>query len=111
MYPSTTNKLGEPIADINIASEAGLFRTLASRVQAAESIDTPKGAGLFTAFAPTENAFAELPANIVKGLLKDIPQLEKVPTYHTGSGKSTTVDAVELKPVKTVEAAGVTIDD
>jgi uncharacterized surface protein with fasciclin (FAS1) repeats len=99
------------MADIvDTAIKAGSFSTLVSAVQAAGLVDTLKGAGPFTVFAPTDEAFAKLPAGTVEGLLKDIPQLKKILTYHVVSGKVMAADVVKLKSAKTVEGSDVTID-
>jgi uncharacterized surface protein with fasciclin (FAS1) repeats len=99
------------MADIvDTAIKAGSFSTLVSAVQAAGLVDTLKGAGPFTVFAPTDEAFAKLPAGTVEGLLKDIPQLKKILTYHVVSGKVMAADVVKLTSAKTVEGSDVTID-
>ncbi len=99
------------MADIvDTAIKAGSFSTLVSAVQAAGLVDTLKGAGPFTVFAPTDEAFAKLPAGTVEGLLKDIPQLKKILTYHVVSGKVMAADVVKLKSAKTVEGSDVAID-
>jgi uncharacterized surface protein with fasciclin (FAS1) repeats len=99
------------MADIvDTAVKAGSFSTLVSAVQAAGLVDTLKGTGPFTVFAPTDEAFAKLPAGTVEGLLKDIPQLKKILTYHVVSGKVMAADVVKLTSAKTVEGSDVTID-
>ncbi len=89
---------------IDTAVAAGSFKTLAAALTAADLIDTLKGAGPFTVFAPTDDAFAKLPAGAVDGLLADKAKLAKVLTYHVVSGK---VLAADLKSgdVKTVEGS------
>ena len=75
------------MADIvDTAVAAGSFTTLVAAVQAAGLVDTLKSAGPFTVFAPTDDAFKKLPAGTVEGLLKDIPKLTQVLTYHVVSG-------------------------
>jgi uncharacterized surface protein with fasciclin (FAS1) repeats len=99
------------MADIvDTAVQAGSFSTLVAAVQAAGLVDTLKGAGPFTVFAPTDEAFAKLPAGTVEGLLKDIPQLKKILTYHVVSGKVMAADVVKLTSAKTVEGSDVKID-
>jgi uncharacterized surface protein with fasciclin (FAS1) repeats len=106
-----TEKLGEFMADIvDTAVNAGSFTTLVAAVKAAGLVDTLKGAGPFTVFAPTDEAFAKLPDGTVEGLLKDIPQLKKILTYHVVSGKVMAADVVKLTSAKTVEGSDVTID-
>lgn len=99
------------MADIvDTAVAAGSFNTLVAAVKAAGLVDTLKSAGPFTVFAPTDEAFAKLPAGTVDGLLKDIPQLKKILTYHVVSGKVMAADVMNLKSAKTVEGSEVKID-
>ena len=99
------------MADIvDTAVSAGSFTTLVAAVQAAGLVDTLKGAGPFTVFAPTDEAFAKLPEGTVEALLKDIPKLTKILTYHVVSGKVLAADVVKLKSAKTVEGSEVKID-
>ncbi len=95
---------------VDTAVNAGSFNTLVAAVKAAGLVDTLKGAGPFTVFAPTDDAFAKLPAGTVDALLKDIPQLKKILTYHVVSGKVLAADVVKLKSAKTVEGTEVKID-
>ncbi|WP_414581738.1 fasciclin domain-containing protein [Scytonema sp. PCC 10023] len=99
------------MADIvDTAVNAGSFSTLVAAVKAAGLVDTLKGAGPFTVFAPTDDAFAKLPAGTVDALLQDIPKLKKILTYHVVSGKVTSADVVKLKSATTVEGTEVKID-
>jgi uncharacterized surface protein with fasciclin (FAS1) repeats len=99
------------MADIvDTAVSAGSFTTLVAAVQAAGLVETLKGAGPFTVFAPTDEAFAKLPAGTVEALLKDIPKLTKILTYHVVSGKVMAADVVKLTSAKTVEGSEVKID-
>ncbi len=99
------------MADIvDTAVKAGSFSTLVAAVKAAGLVETLKGAGPFTVFAPTDDAFAKLPAGTVDALLKDIPKLKKILTYHVVSGKVMAADVVKLKSAKTVEGSEVKID-
>ncbi len=99
------------MADIvDTAVSAGSFTTLVAAVQAAGLVDTLKGAGPFTVFAPTDEAFAKLPAGTVEALLNDIPKLTKILTYHVVSGKVLAADVVNLTSAKTVEGSEVKID-
>ncbi len=95
---------------IDTAVGAGSFKTLAAALTAANLVDTLKGAGPFTVFAPTDDAFAKLPQGTVDELLKDIPKLTKILTYHVVSGKVMAADVVKLKSAKTVEGSEVKID-
>ena len=96
---------------IDTALAAGSFKTLAAAVTAAGLIDTLKGAGPFTVFAPSDDAFAKLPAGTVEGLLKDIPTLTKILTYHVVAGKVMAADVMTMdgKAAKTVNGADIKI--
>lgn len=96
---------------IDTAVAAGSFNTLAAAVTAAGLVDTLKGAGPFTVFAPTDEAFAKLPAGTVEALLADIPKLTAILTYHVVAGKVMAADVVGLngKSAKTVNGAEVAI--
>jgi uncharacterized surface protein with fasciclin (FAS1) repeats len=99
------------LADIiDTAVKAGSFNTLVAAIKAANLVDTLKGAGPFTVFAPTDEAFAKLPEGTVDKLLKDIPKLTKILTYHVVSGKVLSGDVVKLKSATTVEGSDVKID-
>jgi uncharacterized surface protein with fasciclin (FAS1) repeats len=99
------------MADIvDTAVAAGNFKTLVTAVKAADLVDTLKGKGPFTVFAPTDDAFAKLPKGTVEGLLKDIPKLKAVLTYHVVPGKVMAADVVKLKTAKTVQGQDVKID-
>ena len=96
---------------IDTAVAAGSFKTLAAAVTAAGLVDTLKGSGPFTVFAPTDEAFAKLPAGTVDALLKDIPKLKAILKYHVVAGKVLATDVVKLdgKSAKTVNGADVQI--
>ena len=99
------------MADIvDTAVAAGTFKTLVAAVTAAKLVDTLKGKGPFTVFAPTDEAFAKLPKGTVDGLLKDIPKLTAVLTYHVVAGKVMAADVVKLKSAKTVQGQEVKVD-
>ncbi|MEH2171950.1 fasciclin domain-containing protein [Nostoc sp.] len=95
---------------IDTATNNGSFTTLVAAIQAAGLVDTLKGAGPFTVFAPTDEAFNKLPAGTVDALLKDPEKLKKILTYHVVSGKVLAADVVKLKTAKTVEGSDVKID-
>ncbi len=104
--------IGSPMNDIiDTAVAAGTFKTLAAAVTAAGLVDTLKGAGPFTVFAPSDEAFAKLPAGTVEALLKDIPKLKSILTYHVVAGKVMAADVVGLngKTAKTVNGADVAV--
>ena len=89
---------------VDTAVAAGQFKTLAAALGAAGLVDTVKGAGPFTVFAPTDAAFAKLPAGTVENLLKpeNKAQLTAILTYHVVPGKVMAADVVKLKEAKTV---------
>jgi uncharacterized surface protein with fasciclin (FAS1) repeats len=95
---------------VDTAVSAGSFNTLVAAIKAAKLVDTLKGVGPFTVFAPTDEAFAKLPKGTLDTLLKDIPQLKKILTYHVVSGKVMASDVVKLKSATTVEGSDVKID-
>lgn len=99
------------MADIvDTAVAAGNFKTLVKAVQAADLVETLKSVGPFTVFAPTDEAFANLPKGTVEGLLNDIPKLKSILTYHVVSGRVMAADVVKLKDATTVEGDQVHID-
>jgi uncharacterized surface protein with fasciclin (FAS1) repeats len=99
------------MADIvDTAVNSGSFNTLVKAVKAADLVETLKGKGPFTLFAPTDEAFAKLPEGTIAALLKDIPKLKKILTYHVVSGKVMASDVAKLKSAKTVEGEDVKID-
>jgi uncharacterized surface protein with fasciclin (FAS1) repeats len=89
---------------VETAVNAGQFKTLAAALGAANLVTTLKGSGPFTVFAPTDAAFAKLPAGTVENLLKpeNKDQLVAILTYHVVPGKVTAADVVKLKEAKTV---------
>ena len=96
---------------IDTAVAAGNFKTLATALTAAGLVDTLKGSGPFTVFAPTDEAFAKLPAGTVDALLKDVSKLKAILTYHVVSGKVMAADVMKMdgKTAKTVNGADVKI--
>ena len=95
---------------VDIAINAGNFNTLVTAVKAAGLVETLKGKGPFTVFAPTDEAFAKLPSGTVEGLLKDIPKLKGILTYHVVPGKVMAADVVKMKTAKTVQGQDIKID-
>ncbi|MBF2021318.1 MAG: fasciclin domain-containing protein [Hydrococcus sp. C42_A2020_068] len=95
---------------VDTAVNAGSFKTLVAAIKAANLGDTLKGTGPFTVFAPTDEAFAKLPDGTLDALLKDIPKLKKILTYHVVSGKVMASDVIKLKSAATVEGSKVKID-
>ncbi len=94
---------------VDTAVAAGNFKTLAAALQAAGLIETLKGKGPFTVFAPTDEAFAKLPAGTVEALLKDKEKLTKILLYHVVAGNVMAKDVVKLKTAKTVQGSSVKI--
>jgi len=94
---------------VETAIEAGSFKTLVKAVQEAGLVQTLSGPGPFTVFAPTDEAFAKLPAGTLDGLLKDKAKLTKILTYHVVAGKHPAAEVVKAKSYKTVEGQSLTI--
>jgi uncharacterized surface protein with fasciclin (FAS1) repeats len=80
----------------------GNFTTLVTAVEAAGLVDTLKGEGPYTVFAPTDDAFAALPEGTVEALLNDIPALTDILLYHVVPGKVMAADVVNLSSADTV---------
>jgi uncharacterized surface protein with fasciclin (FAS1) repeats len=102
----------KPTADIvDTAVAAGAFTTLVAAVEAAGLVDTLKGEGPFTVFAPTDAAFAALPEGTVESLLKpeNREQLVAILTYHVVPGKVTAADVAVLSEAATVNGASIDI--
>ena len=93
---------------VDTAVSAGSFKTLATALQAAGLVDTLKGKGPFTVFAPTDEAFAKVPKDQLDALLKDKEKLTKVLTYHVVPGKVMAAD-VKAGKVKTAQGSEVTV--
>jgi uncharacterized surface protein with fasciclin (FAS1) repeats len=105
----TTTASAADIVDTAIA--AGNFKTLVAALKAADLVDTLKGPGPFTVFAPTDDAFAKLPAGTVETLLKpeNKAKLRSILTYHVVAGKVMSQDVVKLDSAKTVEGQSIAI--
>ncbi len=97
---------------VDVAVEAGSFNTLAAALDAAGLIETLKGDGPFTVFAPTDAAFAKLPAGTVESLLEpeNKDQLIAILTYHVVAGKVKAKQVVKLDSATTVNGADVSIE-
>ncbi len=106
----TTTPAQSPTGDIvDIAVADGRFTTLVSALQAADLVDTLKEPGPYTVFAPTDEAFAKLPAGTLEGLLEDIPALTNILLYHVVSGKYMAADIVEITSLDTLAGKPLTI--
>lgn len=92
---------------IETATDAGNFTTLLSALKAADMTDTLKGAGPFTVFAPSDDAFKKLPAGTIDLLLKDSSKLKSVLKYHAVPGKLASKD-IKAGDIKTVEGTALT---
>ena len=97
---------------VDTAVEAGQFKTLAAALTAAGLVDTLKGAGPFTVFAPTDEAFAKLPAGTVENLLKpeNKQQLTDILTYHVVAGKVMAADVAGLDEAKSVNGKMIDVE-
>jgi uncharacterized surface protein with fasciclin (FAS1) repeats len=94
---------------VDTAVAAGNFKTLATALQAADLVKTLKGEGPFTVFAPTDEAFAKLPAGTLDALLKDKQRLAAVLTYHVVPGRVMAADVVKMTAAKTVQGGSLAI--
>ena len=121
-YITTARPVAHPVARpaahpaakpdiVDTAVGAGSFKTLVAAVQAAGLVDTLKGPGPFTVFAPTDAAFAKLPKGTVESLLKpeNKAKLQAILTYHVVAGKVKAADVVKLTGAKTVQGQQVDI--
>ncbi|NIA68877.1 fasciclin domain-containing protein [Pelagibius litoralis] len=112
--PLALSSVAAKAADIvDTAASAGQFNTLVAAVQAAGLVETLKGDGPFTVFAPTDEAFAKLPAGTVEDLLKpeNKDQLVAILTYHVVAGKVMSGDiAGKMTEAMTVQGSELTID-
>lgn len=93
---------------VDTAISAGTFKTLVAAVQKAGLVDTLKGKGPFTLFAPSDEAFAKIPKDQLDALLADKAKLTKVLTYHVVAGKVMAAD-VKAGPAKSVEGSDITV--
>ena len=96
---------------VGTAVSAGSFKTLTAALEAAGLVETLKGNGPFTVFAPTDEAFAKLPDGTVKSLLKpeNKQKLTSILTYHVVAGNVKAADVIKLSSAKTLNGQSVTI--
>ena len=96
---------------VDTAVAAGSFKTLAKALQAADLVETLKGAGPFTVFAPNDEAFAKLPAQTLNDLLKpeNKAKLRRILTYHVVPGRVSAADVVKLRTAKAVSGDAIGI--
>ncbi len=101
-------KTEQTIVDIAVGS--GSFETLVTALKAAGLVETLQGQGPFTVFAPTDEAFAKLPAGTVEALLADKAKLTEVLTYHVVAGQVLAADVVSLSSAVTLQGGSLAID-
>jgi uncharacterized surface protein with fasciclin (FAS1) repeats len=94
---------------VETAVGAGSFTTLVAAVSAAGLVDTLSGEGPFTVFAPSDDAFAKLPAGTVDSLLADLPKLTAILTYHVVPGMMMAADVVKSTSLPTVQGQSLTV--
>jgi transforming growth factor-beta-induced protein len=95
---------------VETAVGAGIFNTLVTAVQEAGLVDVLSGPGPFTVFAPTDAAFAKVPASMLNDLLADKEKLAQVLTYHVVPGKLMAEDVVAMDKIKTVQGSEITVN-
>jgi uncharacterized surface protein with fasciclin (FAS1) repeats len=95
---------------LETALSAGNFNTLVKAAKAANLLEILKSPGSFTVFAPTDEAFANLPEGTLDSLLKDIPKLQKVVAYHVASGDVRSDDLLQINEAETLEGSIVAIE-
>jgi len=108
--PSAVDAQEGPKDIVATAVDAGSFTTLAAALQAADLVEVLQGAGPFTVFAPTDAAFAKLPAGTVEALLADKEALTRVLTYHVVPGNVTSSQVVGLSSAETVAGIAAPIE-
>ena len=101
-------KAEQTIVDVAVAN--GSFKTLVAALGAADLVGALQGKGPFTVFAPTDAAFAKLPAGTVDALLKDPKQLASILTYHVVSGQVMAADVIKANGAKPTTLNGAALD-
>lgn len=110
-FAFASDKAAAPTKDIvDTAVAAGNFKTLATALQTAGLVETLKGKGPFTVFAPTDEAFAKLPAGTVEGLLKDKAKLTQILTFHVVAGQQKASEVVAAKQFTSLQGKALTVD-
>ena len=94
---------------LEAAQQAG-FKTLLQAIEATELTEILKSPGPYTVFAPTDEAFANLPEGTLESLLQDIPKLKRIVAYHVASGDVRAEDLMEIQEAETVEGSVLAID-
>ncbi len=110
----TTNVMANPVVRsekniVEIAVEAGSFKTLVTAVKAADLVGALSAPGSLTVFAPTDAAFAKLPAGTVEFLLANVDQLKKVLTYHVVAGEKKPIQLLKEQMVQTLEGSDLSV--
>lgn len=95
---------------IETAIAKGSFKTFVAAVNAAGLVETLSGTGLFTVFAPNDEAFAKLPKGTLEALLKDVPNLKQLLTYHVVAGKMMAADISQHPSPITLEGQSISLD-
>ena len=95
---------------IETASANNSLKTFVTAVKAAGLVETLSGTGLFTVFAPNDEAFAKLPEGTIEALLKDVPTLKQLLAYHVMPGKVMAADISRHPETKTVEGQSISLD-
>lgn len=95
---------------VDTAVGAGSFKTLVTAVKAAGLVETLKGKGPFTVFAPTDEAFAKIPEDTLKEILKDKEKLTAILTYHVVPGSVMAADVADLTSAKTVQGGALKVN-
>ncbi|BAY66267.1 beta-Ig-H3/fasciclin [Calothrix brevissima NIES-22] len=95
---------------VETAIQAGNFNTLVQAVEAVGLTEVLKRPGSLTIFAPTDDAFAQLPAGTLDKLLQDIPKLKKIVAYHVASGDVRSDDLVQINEAETLEGSILAIE-
>jgi len=107
----SASALAAPPKDIvDTAAAAGTFRSLAAALQAAGLVETLRGSGPYTVFAPTDEAFAKIPKADLDALLKNVPKLKAVLMYHVFVGNASSADLRQLKDLSMAQGGRLKID-
>jgi uncharacterized surface protein with fasciclin (FAS1) repeats len=106
----STPVAAQPKDIVDTAVAAGTFKSLAAALQAAGLVQTLKGPGPFTVFAPTDDAFAKIPKADLDALLKDKAKLTAILTYHVFAGNAGSADLKMLKDLSTAHGGRIKID-
>jgi uncharacterized surface protein with fasciclin (FAS1) repeats len=94
---------------VDVAVQAGKFNTLVQAVQAAGLVETLSGEGPFTVFAPTDEAFAQIPQETLQAVLADKEKLTAILTYHVVPGKLMAADVVRSTQLQTLQGQSITV--